>query len=106
MGRPEEALVESRKVERFLQELRDKLGTKRVYKDDAFARYLDSLLYEDMGKRDDARISLDAARAAYKWYASDYNTPEPAFDTACRISVTRELSVRAAGSADGIGAMP
>lgn len=79
MGRPEEALVESRKVERFLQELKDKLGPKRVYKDDAFARYLDSLLYEDMGKRDDARISLEAAKQAYAWYAADYNTPEPDF---------------------------
>lgn len=80
MGNLEEALVESRKVERFLQEMKDKLGGKRVYKDDAFARYLDSLLYEDMGKPDDARISLHHAREAYQWYASDYNTPEPRFD--------------------------
>lgn len=80
MGKPEEALVESRKVERFLEELKDRLGSKRAYKDDAFARYLDHMLYEDMGKRDDARISMDAAREAYAWYASDYNTPEPSFD--------------------------
>lgn len=82
MGKLEEAVVESRKVERFLQELKDRLGDKRVYKDDAFARYLDSLLYEDLGKRDDARISLDAAKQAYQWYAGDYNTPEPRFDLA------------------------
>lgn len=82
MGKLEEAVVESRKVERFLDELKDGLGPKRVYKDDAFARYLDSLLYEDLGKRDDARISLDAAKQAYEWYAGDYNTPEPRFDLA------------------------
>ncbi|MBI3551052.1 MAG: hypothetical protein HY077_00920 [Elusimicrobia bacterium] len=80
LNQPEEALVESRKVEQFLQELNDRLGGKKVYKDDAFARYLDSLLYADEGKMDDARISMEAATQAYAWYAKDYNTPEPRFE--------------------------
>ncbi len=80
LGKPEEAVVEARKVEQFLTELNDKREKKAVYKDDAFARYLDSLLYADIGKMDDAKISYRAALAAYKWYASDYSTPEPSFD--------------------------
>lgn len=76
----DDALVESRKVEQFLQELNDKLGGKKVYRDDAFAHYLCALLYADQGKKDDARISKDAADQAYGWYAKDYNTPAPQFD--------------------------
>jgi len=80
MGKPEEALVEARKVEQYLEELHDLRGKKSVYKDDAFARYLDHLLYEDLGHEDDARISLQAALKAYEWYARDYKVPAPKFD--------------------------
>ena len=80
LGQPDEALVESRKVESFLEELNRRFENKNVYKDDAFARYLDSLLYSDTGKADDARISLEAADRAYAWYASLYRTPAPRFD--------------------------
>src|SRR6185312_3631370 len=81
LNQPDEALVESRKVERFLTELSDKIGDRKgIYKDDAFARYLDALLYADEGKMDDARISLEASRAAYAEYAADYGTPVPRFD--------------------------
>ena len=82
LGKPDEALVESRKVERFLTELGDKIGDKPVYKDDAFARYLDALLYADAGKKDDARISYQAAQAAYADYATAYGTPVPHFEFA------------------------
>jgi hypothetical protein len=80
LGKPDEALVESRKVEQFLDELGRKLEGKTVYKDDAFARYLDSLLYLDAGKKDDARISMDASNAAYGWYTSMFATPQPRFE--------------------------
>lgn len=80
LGKPDEALVESRKVERFLTELGDKMGDKPVYKDDAFARYVDSLLYADAGKKDDARISFQASQAAYVDYAAAYGTPAPHFE--------------------------
>ena len=77
MGNPDEALVESRKVEIFLDELNHNLEGKAVYKDDAFARYLDALIYEEQGKADDARISLEAASKAYGAYGSLYGTPNP-----------------------------
>jgi uncharacterized protein len=79
MKKPDEALVESRKVESFLEELNSKLQYKNTYKDDAFARYLDSLLYEDAGKADDARISMEKAMEAYSWYSSSYGTRPPLF---------------------------
>jgi hypothetical protein len=79
LGQPDEALVEARKVEQFLDEVNAKRERKSVYKDDAFARYLDSLLYSDSGKPDDARISYEAAKSAYQWYASKYQTPAPEF---------------------------
>lgn len=79
LGKPDEALVESRKVELFLDGLGRQLQGKSVYKDDAFARYLDSLLYADSGKLDDARISMDAADQAYGWYGSLFHTPAPHF---------------------------
>lgn len=80
LDKPDEALVESRKVERFLTELGDKVGSKAAYKDDAFARYLDSMLYADAGKKDDARISYQAAQNAYADYATAYGTPVPHFE--------------------------
>ncbi len=81
LGQPDEALVESRKVENFLQQLHDAYGGRAgVYSDDAFARYLDAMLYADEGKLDDARISMEASRAAYADYAANYGTPEPRFD--------------------------
>ncbi|MCX5790211.1 MAG: hypothetical protein NTX64_17140 [Elusimicrobia bacterium] len=80
LGQTDEALVEARKVEVLLDEINRHRGKKNVYKDDAFARYLDSLLYEDAGQSDDARISREAAEKAYQWYASKYGTSAPDFD--------------------------
>ncbi len=80
LGQPDEALVESRKVEVFLDELGRHYEKDHTYKDDAFARYLDSLLYADSGKADDARISRDASEAAYGWYTSLYRMSPPRFE--------------------------
>jgi uncharacterized protein len=80
LGQPDEALVESRKVEQYLEELRANAGKGTAYKDDAFARYLDSLLYADGEKADDARISLEAAQKAYGQYAKAYAMAAPPLD--------------------------
>ncbi len=79
MGHPHGAAVEANKAEFFLQQLHDHFKGKLGYKDDAFVRYLDAMLYADIGDLNDARISLEAAKRAYRWYASYYNTPEPEF---------------------------
>jgi len=91
LGQPDEALVESRKVELFLDGLQRAVGGKGVYSDDAFARYLDALLYADEGKLDDARISLEAARSAYADYSSLYGMPEPRFELPKRDKKSGEL---------------
>ncbi len=78
LGEKDEALVEARKVEVFLDELNSRMK-KRAYRDDAFARYLDSLLYADSGEMDDARISYRAAMKAYSSYQANYNTATPRF---------------------------
>jgi len=86
LGKLDEALVESRKVELFLDELNRKLEGKSRYKDDAFARYLDALLYADIGQADDSRISLHAATQAYGWYATDYKTPAPDLSAPAKVA--------------------
>ncbi len=77
LHKPDDALVEARKVSAFLADLNDKLAGRQVYRDDAFAQYLSALLFEDAGNEDDARISRDASAKAYEWYATDYHTPAP-----------------------------
>lgn len=74
----EGALVEVRKLSRLLQEYADVYGAKSTaYKDDAFAQFLASLLYEDDGRPDDARIAREKSRKAYEHYAKAYGTPVP-----------------------------
>jgi len=80
LGEHDEALVESRKLERFLQELNDTTGAKGVYKDDAFAHYVNALLFADAGMMDDARISLQASDATYRDYVGMFGMPTPHFD--------------------------
>jgi len=87
LGDQENALVEVRKLSRLLQEYADVYNGKRTaYKDDAFAQYLASLLYEDDGRRDDARIALEKSRKAYSAYASAYGTSEPSLEPAGKIN--------------------
>jgi hypothetical protein len=73
----DEALVEARKAEEFLTELNEANAGQRVYRDDAFARFLDGMLYEEADQMDDARISYEAANAAYAHYATDYGMRPP-----------------------------
>lgn len=80
LGDRDNALVEVRKSILYLTELREKYEMATRYKDDALAEYLGSLLFEDDGRYDDARISRAAASRAYKDYAASYGTPEPKFE--------------------------
>ncbi|MDP3543861.1 MAG: hypothetical protein Q8T11_15445 [Elusimicrobiota bacterium] len=83
LGDQENALVEVRKLSRLLQEYADTLhGKNTAYKDDAFAQFLASLLYEDDGRLDDARIAREKSRAAYKLYAAAYGLPAPSLEPA------------------------
>ena len=92
LGDRENALVEIRKLSRLLQEYADRYGSsKTAYKDDAFAQFISSLLYEDDGRPDDARIAREKSRAVYQLYATAYGTPEPRFEPVGERKGTGEL---------------
>ena len=81
LGDRENALVEVRKLSRLLQEYADVYGEKSTaYKDDAFAQFLSSLLYEDDGRPDDARIAREKYRQAYARYPAAYGTAAPGLE--------------------------
>jgi len=66
LGKDNDALVEARQVDQFLTKLQTDTGSKSVYKEDAFARYLMGMLQENMGELNDAYISYYQALKAYK----------------------------------------
>ncbi|MEK7389195.1 MAG: hypothetical protein AAB036_05825 [Elusimicrobiota bacterium] len=77
----ENALVEVRKLSRLLQEYADVYADKgTAYKDDAFAQFLSSLLYEDDGRFDDARIAREKSRKTYQAYSAAYGMPTPSLE--------------------------
>jgi len=83
LGKTDDAVVEARKVSAFLAELHDKIGDDSLkYRDDGFAQYLSAMLFEDQGRFDDARISLEASRAAYAGYEQALGMPAPRFEDA------------------------
>jgi hypothetical protein len=66
LGKDRDALVEARQVDQFLTKLQTDTGSKSVYKEDAFARYLMGMLQENMGDFNDAYISYYQSLRAYK----------------------------------------
>lgn len=83
LNKREDALVEVRKLSRLLQEYADVYGIKNTsYKDDAFAQFLASLLYEDDGRPDDARIAREKSRKAYESWSKSYGMPVPRLEPA------------------------
>lgn len=77
LGQGTEALVEARQVDFLLTKLQTDLGHKSIYTEDAFARYLMGLIYEDQGELNDAYVSYAKALRAYEGYAADYGVPAP-----------------------------
>lgn len=78
MGKERDALIELERAEDFLQQLHDAVPRKRTYKDDAFAHWLAAQLYADLGMKDDARVSREAAGHGYLLYEQAYKTQPPA----------------------------
>jgi len=76
-GNGNEALVEARQVDDFLKKLGTDYGYKNVYKEDAFARYLMGMLYENQGEINDAYISYRQALDAYEDYRKNYGLGAP-----------------------------
>lgn len=76
LGQGEGALVECRQLDSFFRALPFD-GQRNAYQDDAFARYLAGLLYEDRGETNDAYVSYMKALEAYDAYAKYYKTALP-----------------------------
>jgi tetratricopeptide (TPR) repeat protein len=77
MGDPSGATVEARQVDALLAKIQTDSGARSVYKEDAFARYLSALLFDQRGRLEDAIVSYRQALRAYGDYERDYGTPRP-----------------------------
>jgi tetratricopeptide (TPR) repeat protein len=64
--KPDEALVESRKIQLIVDRFKQKDGRKNKYEDDGMVQYCSAILYGEQGQKDDAAISLFNAVKAYK----------------------------------------
>jgi len=76
LGKESEALVEARQADFFLQKLKTDYGHKNTYLEDAFARYLMGMIYENQNEINNAFISYWKALDSYKKY-SKYFGPHP-----------------------------
>ena len=77
LRKPEDALVECRKVNALLQRYADQDAGKSSYSNDAFIQYLTGILYEWQGELNDAFISYRQAEEAYQVYASEFGIKPP-----------------------------
>jgi uncharacterized protein len=67
LGKYDDALVESRQAQLYLDELKRKAGKDvKAFADDGMFRYLTALAYQATGQRDDAAISMYHAVKAYR----------------------------------------
>lgn len=76
LNQGEEALVECRRLDSFFRALPFD-GQRNAYQDDAFARYVAGLLYEDRGEINDAYVSYMKSLEAYEAYNKYYKTSLP-----------------------------
>jgi uncharacterized protein len=65
-NKPDEALVESRKIQLIVDRFKSKDGRASKYEDDGMAQYCTSILYGAQGQKDDAAISLFNSVRAYR----------------------------------------
>ena len=67
LGKHDDAMVEARQAQIFLDEVKRKAGKNdKEYKDDGMFRYLTAILYQAGKQRDDAAISMYQAVKAYR----------------------------------------
>lgn len=77
LGDRSAALVEVRQVADALKRLDLASGGERVYRDDAFARYLSAMLFEAEGDLERAFVDYKKALTAYQDYAIEYGVAVP-----------------------------
>lgn len=77
LGNQNEALVEARQVDHFLKTLKTDYGYDNKYNEDAFARYLMGMIYENQNQINDAFISYRQALDAYSRGRKIYGVAVP-----------------------------
>ncbi|GAB4320887.1 MAG: hypothetical protein Kow0074_11510 [Candidatus Zixiibacteriota bacterium] len=77
LGQFEGALVEARKANQRMVQLRDEKEGKDTYRNDAFMQYFTGLLYEDAGEWNDAAVAYRNAYNAYEQYHEMYGVSAP-----------------------------
>ena len=70
------ARVEALQVDERLREITQRLPENR-YTEDALARYLTGMIYEELGERSDAMIAYRMAYEAYRRYGQNYSVIVP-----------------------------
>ena len=76
LGNLFDARVEALQVDEQLQEITQQVPESR-YTEDAFARYLAGMIYEELGERSDAMISYRKAYEAYLSYGQKFGVTIP-----------------------------
>jgi len=76
LGKLDEARVEALQVDEKLKAVSGKIAGS-VYADDAFARYVTALIYEENREWSDAMIAYRKSYEAYKQYAKAFNVSVP-----------------------------
>ncbi len=78
LGNLIDARVEALQVDEQLRQITQKISESR-YTEDALARYLTGMIYEERGEYSDAMIAYRQAYQAYRRYQQDYNLSIPDF---------------------------
>jgi hypothetical protein len=76
LGERIDARVEALQVDERLREITQRLPENR-YTEDALARYLTGMIYEELGERSDAMIAYRKAYEAYRRYGQNYSVAIP-----------------------------
>jgi hypothetical protein len=76
LGNLIDARVEALQVDERLREITQRLPENR-YTEDALARYLTGMIYEELGERSDAMIAYRKAYEAYRRYEQNYSVAIP-----------------------------
>ncbi len=102
-GNLEEALVEARQIDFLLSQLNREQGGKNVYSEDAFARFMTGMLYQENGDVDNANVSYLKALKAYKDSLADYGVPVPVQLLAAAMEVAKKHSPQAVERVSAFG---
>lgn len=92
LGRLDDARVEAGQVDLLLRAFHDRYPASH-YSQDAFARYLNGIIYEDLGENSDAMIAYRDAYQAYQGYHRTYGVDVPAPLKSDLLRLTRALGL-------------